>query len=202
MPLSEMATSSSRMAAERPRSSLGLDPDAVVRAVDETDRFERSAPVGFRPAAALRHGTESQSHPHGSHVDRRGAAADRRLHLRARVAARVARFRRAEPHRIELLASSRSCHAPPAEFEAAYSRNGVIGRGGTQRPRPPVGRSLGPLLIGRRRPTIHLHRPCPQPYLDRSRGYLEAHPGRIAARTAGAGSGSTIATGPRPRPPA
>jgi uncharacterized damage-inducible protein DinB len=38
-----------------------LDPDAVVREVDETDGYQRWAPVGFRLAAALDHGTDHRS---------------------------------------------------------------------------------------------------------------------------------------------
>jgi uncharacterized damage-inducible protein DinB len=41
--------------------SRPLDPDAVVREVDETDGFQRWAPVGFRLAAALDHGTDHRS---------------------------------------------------------------------------------------------------------------------------------------------
>jgi uncharacterized damage-inducible protein DinB len=37
------------------------DPDAIVREIDETDGFERWAPVGFRVAAALDHGTDHRS---------------------------------------------------------------------------------------------------------------------------------------------
>jgi uncharacterized damage-inducible protein DinB len=38
-----------------------LDPDAVVREVDETDGFQRWAPVGFRLAGTLDHGTDHRS---------------------------------------------------------------------------------------------------------------------------------------------
>jgi uncharacterized damage-inducible protein DinB len=38
-----------------------LDPDAVVREVDDTDGFQRWAPVGFRLAGALDHGTDHRS---------------------------------------------------------------------------------------------------------------------------------------------
>lgn len=41
--------------------SQPLDPDAMVREVDETDGYERSAPVGFRLAQALHHGTDHRS---------------------------------------------------------------------------------------------------------------------------------------------
>ncbi len=41
--------------------SRSLDPDAVVREVDETDGFQRWAPVGFRLAQALHHGTDHRS---------------------------------------------------------------------------------------------------------------------------------------------
>jgi uncharacterized damage-inducible protein DinB len=38
-----------------------LDPDAVVREVDEKDGFQRWAPVGFRLAGTLEHGTDHRS---------------------------------------------------------------------------------------------------------------------------------------------
>jgi uncharacterized damage-inducible protein DinB len=38
-----------------------LDPDAVVREVDENDGFQRWAPVGFRLAGTLDHGTDHRS---------------------------------------------------------------------------------------------------------------------------------------------
>jgi uncharacterized damage-inducible protein DinB len=38
-----------------------LDPDAVVREVDESDGFQRWAPVGFRLAGTLDHGTDHRS---------------------------------------------------------------------------------------------------------------------------------------------
>ena len=38
-----------------------LDPDAVVREVDEQDGFQRWAPVGFRLAGTLEHGTDHRS---------------------------------------------------------------------------------------------------------------------------------------------
>ena len=41
--------------------SRSLDPDAIVREVDKTDGYERWAPVGFRLAAALDHGTDHRS---------------------------------------------------------------------------------------------------------------------------------------------
>jgi uncharacterized damage-inducible protein DinB len=41
--------------------SRSLDPDVVVREVDETDGYQRWAPVGFRLAAALNHGTDHRS---------------------------------------------------------------------------------------------------------------------------------------------
>jgi uncharacterized damage-inducible protein DinB len=41
--------------------SRSLDPDAVVQEVDETDGYQRWAPVGFRLAAALNHGTDHRS---------------------------------------------------------------------------------------------------------------------------------------------
>lgn len=41
--------------------SWSLDPDAVVWEVDETDGFQRWAPVGFRLAQALHHGTDHRS---------------------------------------------------------------------------------------------------------------------------------------------
>lgn len=41
--------------------SPSLDPDAIVREVDKTDGYERWAPLGFRLAAALDHGTGHRS---------------------------------------------------------------------------------------------------------------------------------------------
>jgi uncharacterized damage-inducible protein DinB len=41
--------------------SRSLDPDAVVREIDENDGYQRWAPVGFRLAAALDHGTDHRS---------------------------------------------------------------------------------------------------------------------------------------------
>jgi len=41
--------------------SRSLDPDAIVREVDKTDEYERWAPVRFRLAAALDHGTDHRS---------------------------------------------------------------------------------------------------------------------------------------------
>lgn len=41
--------------------SRSLDPDAMVREVDKTDGYERWAPVGFRLAAGLDHGTDHRS---------------------------------------------------------------------------------------------------------------------------------------------
>jgi uncharacterized damage-inducible protein DinB len=41
--------------------SGSLDPDAMVREVDETDGYQRWAPIGFRLAAALNHGTDHRS---------------------------------------------------------------------------------------------------------------------------------------------
>jgi uncharacterized damage-inducible protein DinB len=38
-----------------------LDPDAVVREVDENDGFQRWAPIGFRLAGTLEHGTDHRS---------------------------------------------------------------------------------------------------------------------------------------------
>jgi uncharacterized damage-inducible protein DinB len=38
-----------------------LDPEAVVREVDETDGYQRWAPVGFRLAGTLDHGTDHRS---------------------------------------------------------------------------------------------------------------------------------------------
>ena len=38
-----------------------LDPDAVVREVDENDGFQRWAPVGLRLAGTLEHGTDHRS---------------------------------------------------------------------------------------------------------------------------------------------
>jgi len=41
--------------------SGSLDPDAVVHEVDENDGFQRWAPVGFRLAGTLEHGTDHRS---------------------------------------------------------------------------------------------------------------------------------------------
>jgi uncharacterized damage-inducible protein DinB len=41
--------------------SGSLDPDAVVREVDETDGYQRWAPVGFRLMGTLNHGTDHRS---------------------------------------------------------------------------------------------------------------------------------------------
>ena len=41
--------------------SRPLDPDEIVHEVDETDGFERWAPVGFRLAGTLNHGTDHRS---------------------------------------------------------------------------------------------------------------------------------------------
>jgi uncharacterized damage-inducible protein DinB len=41
--------------------SRPLDPDEMVHEVDETDGFERWAPVGFRLAGVLNHGTDHRS---------------------------------------------------------------------------------------------------------------------------------------------
>jgi uncharacterized damage-inducible protein DinB len=41
--------------------SGSLDPDATVREVDEADGYQRWAPIGFRLAAALNHGTDHRS---------------------------------------------------------------------------------------------------------------------------------------------
>lgn len=41
--------------------SAPLDPDAVVLEVDESDGFQRWAPVGFRLAGTLEHGTDHRS---------------------------------------------------------------------------------------------------------------------------------------------
>jgi len=41
--------------------SRPLDPDEVVREVDPTDGYQRWAPVGFRLAGALDHGTDHRS---------------------------------------------------------------------------------------------------------------------------------------------
>jgi hypothetical protein len=38
-----------------------LDPEAVVREVDETDGYQRWAPVGFRLAGTLDHGSDHRS---------------------------------------------------------------------------------------------------------------------------------------------
>jgi len=39
----------------------GLDPEAVVQEVDENDGYQRWAPIGFRLAGALDHGTDHRS---------------------------------------------------------------------------------------------------------------------------------------------
>jgi uncharacterized damage-inducible protein DinB len=41
--------------------SRSLDPDAMVLEVDKTDGYQRWAPVGFRLAQALHHGTDHRS---------------------------------------------------------------------------------------------------------------------------------------------
>jgi uncharacterized damage-inducible protein DinB len=41
--------------------SRSLDPDAVVREVDDADGFQRWAPIGFRLAQALHHGSDHRS---------------------------------------------------------------------------------------------------------------------------------------------
>jgi uncharacterized damage-inducible protein DinB len=41
--------------------SRSLDPDALVHEVDKTDGYQRWAPVGFRLAQALHHGTDHRS---------------------------------------------------------------------------------------------------------------------------------------------
>jgi uncharacterized damage-inducible protein DinB len=41
--------------------SRSLDPAAMVHEVDETDGYQRWAPVGFRLAQALHHGTDHRS---------------------------------------------------------------------------------------------------------------------------------------------
>jgi uncharacterized damage-inducible protein DinB len=41
--------------------SRSLDPDEMVREVDETDGYQRWAPVGFRLAGTLQHGTDHRS---------------------------------------------------------------------------------------------------------------------------------------------
>jgi uncharacterized damage-inducible protein DinB len=43
------------------RRAVALDPDAVVREVDETDGYQRWAPVAFRLAGTLDHGTDHRS---------------------------------------------------------------------------------------------------------------------------------------------
>ena len=62
-----MSLAEARVVMERNGSGWGelisgpLDPDAVVREVDETDGYQRWAPVGFRLAGALHHGTDHRS---------------------------------------------------------------------------------------------------------------------------------------------
>ena len=41
--------------------SSSIDPDAMVREVDSTDGYERTAPVAFRLAGTLEHGTDHRS---------------------------------------------------------------------------------------------------------------------------------------------
>jgi uncharacterized damage-inducible protein DinB len=41
--------------------SRSLDPDEIVREVDKTDGYQRWAPVGFRLAGVLNHGTDHRS---------------------------------------------------------------------------------------------------------------------------------------------
>jgi uncharacterized damage-inducible protein DinB len=41
--------------------SHSVDPDAMVKEVDETDGYERTAPVAFRLAGVLNHGTDHRS---------------------------------------------------------------------------------------------------------------------------------------------
>ncbi len=41
--------------------SKPLDPDQMVRELDETDGFQRWAPIGFRLAGTLNHGTDHRS---------------------------------------------------------------------------------------------------------------------------------------------
>lgn len=41
--------------------SSSIDPDAMVREVDGTDGYERTAPVAFRLAGTLEHGTDHRS---------------------------------------------------------------------------------------------------------------------------------------------
>jgi hypothetical protein len=41
--------------------SRPLDPDKVVRELDETDGFQRWAPIGFRLAGTLNHGSDHRS---------------------------------------------------------------------------------------------------------------------------------------------
>ena len=41
--------------------SRPIDPDAMIREVDETDGYERTAPAGFRLAGTLNHGTDHRS---------------------------------------------------------------------------------------------------------------------------------------------
>ena len=41
--------------------SSDLDPDAMVREVDDNDGYERAAPLGFRLAGTLEHGADHRS---------------------------------------------------------------------------------------------------------------------------------------------
>ena len=62
-----MSLSEARMVMERNGSGWAelisgpLDPDAMVREIDESDGFQRWAPVGLRLAGVLEHGTDHRS---------------------------------------------------------------------------------------------------------------------------------------------
>jgi uncharacterized damage-inducible protein DinB len=62
-----MSLSEARAVMERNNSGWNellaglLDPDAVVREADDTDGYQRWAPVGFRLAGTLDHGTDHRS---------------------------------------------------------------------------------------------------------------------------------------------
>jgi len=63
----DLSLAEARAAMERNSSgwaaylSRPLDPDEIVHEVDETDGFERWAPIGFRLAGVLNHGTDHRS---------------------------------------------------------------------------------------------------------------------------------------------
>jgi uncharacterized damage-inducible protein DinB len=64
---SDMDLSELRVVMERDGSAWATflatdpDPDAMVKEIDETDGYERDAPIGIRLAQALNHGTDHRS---------------------------------------------------------------------------------------------------------------------------------------------